>query len=214
MVSTRVNIRTWTILLAGAALLLAHGVWAQELLWRVTNPLEAEPPPAYAGNLSPFPIKEKPVEKIVQEVQEEEEQVATPELTAQQQKAMMAASLLAEIRNILKDDNAFVPDVSGVVVEGVMIGPRGGSILVDDEWRKIGDTVTVPVVSADKVVQLVESLEGIDANLASIVSDEVKARIAAAGPSQLKITSVGEDFVELSDDKGNPTVISFVSSGW
>jgi hypothetical protein len=61
---------------------------------------------------------------------------------------------------------------------------------------------------------LVESLEGIDANLASIVSDEVKARIASAGPSRLKITAVGEDFVELSDDEGSPTVISFVSSGW
>jgi hypothetical protein len=193
------------------------GVWgsvrAQELFWRVTNTLDAETPPAYADNLSPFPIKEKPVERVIREV-EEEEIIATPQLTAQQQRAMQAATLLAEIRNILKDDNAFIPDTSGVVVEGVMIGPRGGSILVGDEWRRIGDTVTVPVISADRVVQLIELLENTDANLASIVSEEVRSRIASAGPSKLKITAVGEDFVELSDDDGNPTVISFVSSGW
>jgi len=213
MAWTRANSITLSVLIVAAMLAWLGQSYAQELLWRVTNELEAEAPPAYAGNLSPFPIKEKPVEQVIEDVEEEEENLS-PELTANQQRAMMAASLLAEIRTILKDDNAFVPDVSGVVVEGVMIGSKGGSILVDDEWRKIGDTVFVPVVSADRVITLVESLEGINPNLASIVSDEVKARITSSGPSELKITAVGEDFVELSDGQGNPTVISFVSSGW
>jgi hypothetical protein len=41
-----------------------------------------------------------------------------------------------------------------------------------------------------------------------------KERLTSAGGSELTIDTVGEDFIELVDNQGNKSVISFVKSGW
>lgn len=189
----------------------AASAQAQEAVWRVENPEAAEVVPPYTGNLSPFPVRQKPVEEVIAPVVDPAEEEA---LSASQQQALQAASLLAEARETLRDPNAFRPDVSGVVVEAIVKGLKGPTILIGNEWLKKGATIQVPIVAADSVLNIVQRLEAIDPNLAAAVNGEVQERLTSAGGSELTIDSVGEDFIELVDNQGNKSVISFVKSGW
>jgi hypothetical protein len=49
-----------------------------------------------------------------------------------------------------------------------------------------------------------------DANLAKIVSDDLKTKMEGSDEASLTLTQIGKDFVELKDNFGEKHVISFV----
>lgn len=200
-------------LVAVGTLLVATAAQAQqESLWRVESKIAGEAPPPYANNLSPFPIKQRPVEETV--AVEEELQIDPQMAAEEQRKALQAAGLLSEIREILRDERAFSEDVSNINVQATARGPGGEMVLVNGVWRKLGDTMIVPIVSARRVVELLERLRGLDERLAQIVDDSVRERLEASGDARITISRVEAGRVIFVNLRGQEIVISYERSNW
>ena len=205
-----------------ATLLAATAASAQvrgEALWRVDSQTLSQQVPLYDGQPSPFPIK-LPPPPPEPEVAEGEEGVepAEPQLTSQQriaqQRAQRAASLMSRIRDILKQEEAFQPDLSGVIVEAIVSGGAGEMALVKGKWYFEGDYIQTPVVTANNLLTLMTGLESADEGLAQIVSDEVQAKLAKAGPERVLIRDISDRGIKLRLPGGHNHVISFSGSGW
>lgn len=204
--------------LVAAALGLILGLWltvaqAQEAYWRVTNGATGKPAPLYAGSASPFPIRKKPVkQEELSDISAIERTRNDAETTRRQQRAVMAASLLSEIRQILRDDKAFQEDTTGLQVGGISIGDGVKLALIKGDWMTIGDKITVPIRAAEKVLSLVDQLAMVDDHLAEIVRGEVQSRLSGTGPAKLKITEIKSNGVVLVSQHKHRTVISFEPS--
>ena len=201
--------------LLGLMLVFASaGAWAQmsgEALWRVENEKPSEPAPLYEGQTSPFPITLPPV--TVKETPIEVPKLSPQEQAAQKQ-AREAASRMSRIRDLLKDEEAFIPDVSGITIKAIAKGQQGRMALIKGQWLFEGDTIEAPVTTANELVQLLAGLEQIDTNLANIVSQEVENRLNSVGPRKVLIKKINDDSVTLRRPDGKAIVISFVSQGW
>lgn len=200
------------VLAAGVLLAAAPAQAQQESLWRVESKIAGDVPPPFANNLSPFPIKQRPVEETVAAAEEPQ---IDPQLAAEEQrKALQAAALLSEIREILRDEKAFSEDVSNVNVQATARGPGGEMVLVNGVWRKLGDSLIVPIVSAKRVVELLERLRGLDERLAQIVDESVRERLKASGDARISITRVESGRVVFTNLRGQEIVISYERSSW
>ena len=184
-----------------------------EALWRVDNELAAEPAPLYEGQASPFPIEEAPVVVRNVPVVDESPVLSKQEVAAQQQ-AREAASRMSRIRDLLKDEEAFIPDTSGVKISAIAKGQAGPMVLMKGNWFFEGDTIEAPVTTANELMELMGGLEQIDKNLANIVSQEVEARLNSIGPRKVLIKKINDQSVVLRRPDGKTVVISFVSQGW
>lgn len=203
----------FSLLLAlGLLLVVAQSAYAQqESLWRVENDAPGDVPPPFSNNLSPFPIKQRPV---VEEAVAAEPAV-DPQLAAEEQrKALQAAALLSQIREILRDEKAFSEDVSNVNVQATARGPGGEMVLVNGVWRKLGDTLIVPIVSAKRVVDLLEQLRALDERLAQIVDESVRERLVATGDARISITRIESGRVVFTNPRGQEIVITYERSSW
>lgn len=183
-----------------------------EALWRVDNKLPAEPAPLYEGQDSPFPMEEPPVVKQTAVV--EDAPVLTQQQVQAQQQAREAASRMSRIRDLLKDEEAFIPDTSGVRISAIAKGQAGPMVLMKGNWFFEGDTIEAPVTTANELMDLMKGLEQIDKNLANIVSQEVEARLNSIGPRKVLIKKINDKEVILRRPDGKSVVISFVSQGW
>lgn len=183
-----------------------------EALWRVDSEKPAEPAPLYEGQVSPFPIELPPV-TIKEKVAENQPTLSPQQMQAQQQ-AREAASRMSRIRDLLKDEEAFIPDVSGINIKAIAQGPSGAMALIKRNWFFEGDTIEAPVTTATQLLDLMSGLEQIDKNLANIVSAEVQARLESIGPRKMLIKKIKPTGVTLRRPDGKTIVISFVSQGW
>lgn len=202
------------ILLFQALSLEVSAANAPESLWRAESgkdvPSEVVPP--FTGGDSPFPQKIIP--------REPEPLVITPnasiteEMIRERERARRAAYLLERIRQIIMTESILAPDVSSVHIDAKVKGPNGARILIRNKWIEVGDPVVVPSRGTAEGVELLEELEELDANLASIVRADIEDRLAQSSTMNLKLGEIGDDFVRLVDDKKQDYVISVIPSGW
>lgn len=196
----------------------AHAQMRGEALWRVESEVPSQQVPLYDGQPSPFPIKEpppppEPEEEEVAQAEEQEPEL-TPEQRLAQQRTQRAASLMSRIREILKQESAFAPDLSVVVIEAIVSGQAGDMALIRGKWFFEGDYIETPVQTANNLLTLMSGLEQADENLAEIVQEEVETKLAEAGPERVLIREIAEDGVTLRLPDGHNHVISFNSQGW
>jgi hypothetical protein len=197
------------VVAALAALLAPHAAHAQEqAYWRATNPQPAVVAPAYEGEATPFPVKLKPVEHH-EDVAAQQKPEETPEPVAQHRQALMAASLLSEIRKNIRTTSSMKEDTSAVQVNAITRGPGGDIALIRGRWLGVGEYVTVPIIAAQKVQDLITQLDSVDHNLAGIVRKEVADRISNLGPAKLRIIAIRDSAVVVKNSKGQKTVITF-----
>lgn len=208
------------LFMALAALAATHA-YAQvrgEALWRAQSETPSQQVPLYDGQPSPFPIKQPPPPPEPEVVEGEEAEEVVPQLTPEQriaqQRTQRAASLMSRIRDILKKDEAFRPDLSGLIVEAVVSGEAGDMALIKGKWFFEGDYIQAPVATANSLMTLMAGLEGADKNLAQIVNDEVQAKLADAGPQKVLIRDISEGGVKIRMPGGHNHVISFNASRW
>lgn len=210
------NLKLVAALLGVAVVLSAAAAYAQvsgEALWRVDNEQSPEPAPLYEGQPSPFPIEVAPA--VVRNVETTDPApILTQQEVAAQQQAREAASRMSRIRDLLKDEEAFIPDTSGVKINAIAKGQAGPMVLMKGKWFFEGDTIEAPVTTANELMDLMTGLEQIDKNLASIVSQEVQARLDSIGPRKVLIKKINDNNVVLRRPDGKTIVISFVSQGW
>lgn len=189
-----------------------------EALWRAESEAPSQQVPVYDGEPSPFPIKQPPPppepEESDQQADEEQAPQLTPEQRIAQQRAERAASLMSRIRDILKADSAFKPDLSGIVIEAVVSGEAGDMALVKNKWFFEGDYIQTPVKTANSLMTLMSGLEQADENLADIVSEEVQTKLAEAGPERVLVRQIENKGMTLRLPGGHTHVISFNSQGW
>ncbi len=195
----------------------AHAQVRGEILWHVGNELESEPVPLYEGIGTVFSIRLPPVEEVEDEedaiVSAEENVLMMEELRAQQL-VRSAASKMSRIRDLLKDEEAFIPDVSSIKISAITSGKAGPMVLINRRWFMEGDTLEAPVVTAETLVGLLSDLEMIDNNLADIVREEVESRLSSIGPRRVMIRKINNDGINLRMPSGRLGVISFVNKGW
>lgn len=204
-----VSLKSKFIFAIALALLPVLAMASNEVLeWKVENSRkELERPPAYAtGERTPFPVKERPV--VVQPKFTPQDEA----LTESQLKAMEAADLLNEIRSVLARDDIFSVDVTNLVVDGVLFGEDGPSVLVDNVWYKEGSVIDVPAMAKESLLALLAELEVLDPSVADVVEGQVEGKVASVKSLTIKIVSVEEDKVTLMDDENQTHVISFIAS--
>lgn len=194
--------------LALAVILAASAAQAQESLWRGTNTDATDVVPAYAGNLSPFPLMQSSEELLPPPVFTE----AT--LTDTDRQAIEAAGILTEIRKMLKEDIAFMPDFSLVTVKAITIGPKGATALIGSNWQKQGSLLFVPMMQNGDVLGMLSRLQALDPNLAGVVREEVNTRVVSKGPAAMRISTITREVVEVTDPEGKKHKLPFAASGW
>ncbi len=192
--------------------LVATSASASELLWRVDNPLKAEIMPLYEDQITPFPVQEAP--RIAVAPQQQLTPRISEEMLIRRKRAMEAANLLSRVREILKDDKAFTPNVTSLKVEAVMESESGVMVLLNNQWRKKGETIEVPIASADEMLTLISQIGSVDENLSAAVQEEVDERMTSLGRMELEISKLEENAVIFTNQQGQEVVINFVRSHW
>lgn len=192
--------------------LVATSASAAELLWRVDNSLNSEVMPLYEDQITPFPVQEAP--RVVSIPQQQLTPRVSEEMLMRRKRAMEAANLLSRVREILKDDQAFTPNVTSLKVEAVMEADAGVMVLLNNEWRKQGETIEVPVASADEMLTLISQISSVDENLSAAVQEEVDERMTSLGRMELEIFELKENAVIFKNQQGKEVVINFVRSHW
>lgn len=205
-------------LIMATVLQTAHAQVRGEALWRVESEIPSQQVPLYDGQPSPFPVKQPPPPPEPEEgeevVQMEREPQLTPEQRIAQQRAQRAASLMSRIRDILKQEDAFRPDLSGVVIEAIVSGQAGDMALIKGKWFFEGDYIETPLQTANNLMTLMAGLKEADENLAGIVQEEVEDKLAEAGPGRVLVRDVNEKGITLRMPGGHNHVINFNTRGW
>lgn len=186
--------------------------FAAELLWRVDNEAKSEIMPLYEDQITPFPVQDAP--RIAITPQQNVSPRISEEMLKRRKRAMEAANLLSRVREILKDDKAFTPNVTSLKVEAVMESETGVMVLLNNEWRKKGEIIEVPVASAQEMLTLISQIGSVDENLSSAVQEEVDERMTSLGRMQLEISELKENAVIFKNQQGKDVVINFVRSHW
>lgn len=203
MVWTKVSLTT-----ALLGVVLSSAAYGQEPLWRGSNPDVTDLVPAYAGNLSPFPMRKAADELLPPPV------LTEPSLTEADHKAIEAASVLTEIRKLLKEDVAFTPDFSLIQVRAITIGPKGATALISNQWQRQGAILFVPMMQNNGIIGMLSRLQTLDPNLAGVVREEVNGRVLKQGPAAMRIAQITRQAVEVTDPEGKKHKLPFVASGW
>ncbi len=188
-----------------------------EVLWRVQNQNPAEAMELYVDQITPFPVQEAP--RVVTPQTTRQQPRVSPEILMRRKRAMEAANLLSQVREILNDKKAFTPDVSALSVGAIMQSEQENGepalmVLLNNQWRNQGEKIDVPIVSVDIMVDLIGRIESVDQNLAAAVQEEVEERMNEFGRMQLQISSIEEDGVIFKNTNGEDVVINFVRSRW
>ncbi|MEC9291636.1 MAG: hypothetical protein VX730_04465 [Pseudomonadota bacterium] len=179
-----------------------------EPFWRVLADETDVSMPAYNGERSPFPYVEPPKVEIV-EVFKEPEIIYDPSLIEREARNKKAAEILAEIRDILLSETAFNPDLSNVVVSGVIKGERGNSALIDNQWVGSGEELKVPVQAVDRLVGLVGYLRSLSPDLSESVQQKIDIKLAEIGRFKLRLDRIEERSVVFKDNNNKTYVILF-----
>ena len=191
-------------------------------LWSVQSSVKGEVVPPYTGLSSPFPepVREEtqPVSvPIVKPVEEPERRriVVTekkPEIRKRsfqdvlvEERTRKAGLLLQEIRRIIFDKEAFLPDLSVVRFDGMIKGQQRNErrVLYRNQWIEEGEPIAVKPLLNDKLYKLVADLETVDAGLARQVEEDLIEQMRGDGPILLTLHIIGEENLVLKDTLGS-----------
>jgi hypothetical protein len=177
---------------------------AQQLEWRVETGLKKlERIPAYAGERTPFTVKEKPkaIKKRVVKIERPKE------LNAEQVQALRAADVLNEIRTVLNNEEIFNADTSTLKVSAVMSIDGVKSALIKNRWYEEGSKLDVPVAAKENLLSLVDALKKLDRSLAEVVENQVQEKIQIIKNLSLQLDRIDDNQVHFSDEQGKKHVI-------
>lgn len=177
-----------------------------QLEWRVETDFEKlELVPAYAGENTPFTVKEKPrsIKKRVVKIERPEE------LNEDQVLALRAADILNEIREVLSKEEIFNADTSTLNVNAVMSIDGIKSALIKNRWYEEGAKLEVPVAAKETLLSLVDTLKDLDQNLAEIVETQVQEKIQIVKNLSLTLERIDDNQVHFTDEQGKKHVINF-----
>tara|TARA_R110000868_G_scaffold218576_1_gene469021 strand:+ start:166728 stop:167354 length:627 start_codon:yes stop_codon:yes gene_type:complete len=173
--------------------------------WRVESSFpKLEKAPAYAHGSTPFPVRAeppKPVKVVKVEVPKE--------LSESQKRALQAADILSEIRQILNDKDIFNADTSEIIVEAIIQADGNRSALIKNRWYENGGVIDVPIVAKEHLLSLVDVLSELDESLAEIVEAQVNEKIELVHNLSLTVQKINENSVEFVDAEGKTHVIKF-----
>lgn len=190
----------------------------REALWRVESLNNSEQTPLYDGKSTPFIVRKPPPpptpEEVAQERQAQAQAQLSPEELLAQERAQKAASLMSRIRDTLKEDKAFLPDLSGIVIEAIVEGQAGKMAYIKRKWFFAGDHIRTPIMTAQALLSLLVNLEELDKNLAEIVRKEVETRLSSIGPQKVLIKEINKKGITIRLPQGRTRVISFKPRGW
>jgi len=182
------------------SLLGAVPSWAQnsgELQWRVVNQAAPAIVPLYERMPSPFPISQAakaPAEDVPTGPTEEE---------IQQQKAILAAT--SKVSSMVSSMQALEPNLSGLQFGGSMQGPAGYAVLLNGKWVKAGTRLQVPSQASRAVMEVIQTLDGLDPQAAESYRATLIQRVAST-PSVLSITRITSQSVVLQQG-GRPWTV-------
>ena len=187
---------------------------SRELLWRVHNLSPAEKIPPFSGEPSLFPQRTEPAKFEDPQLNAPITPVLSEEEKQERDRVRRAASLLEDIREVIQTEGVFRPDVSGIEVMGQISNENGSKVLIDNAWIGVGDPVEVPTRGVEKAIRLVEDLQMLDPQLATIVQEDIDDRLSEAEVIELSVGKIEMDYVTLVDTAGAEYVISIIPAGW
>ncbi len=176
----------YAALAACPALVMAQSV---EPEWRVVNVEPAQVVPLVESPANPFPqVKEEVKEVVPQNTFEDE-----------QEKARRAQ--LDGLKQFVEGAPLVGPDMGSIRVGGYMVGPRGGSALMNGKWMKVGDSFKVSTRARPEATSTLQLLKSMRDGEADAMVERLESRMANPAPVTLKITGINEKQVDVSDGK-------------
>lgn len=170
-------------------------VWAMaqtvEPEWRVINTEPAQAVPLVEGPVNPLPqVKEEVVPEVVVPVRTEEDI---------RKEAMRAQ--LEGLMQFVDGAPVVAPDMASVRVGGYMVGPKGGAVLMNGKWMKVGDSFKVGSRARPEASSTLQLLKSMRDGEADTMAARLEARMANPAPVTLKIIAISEKQVEVGDGK-------------
>jgi hypothetical protein len=187
-----------------------------DAMWSVSNKEKKEIVPSYTGGESPFPIQIKntatlKVRKSTEKRSKRKRVVVRKSKRMQKvDNSEKIGTILKDIHRVVAEKEAYNPDVDAISIEGRIESTFGAKVLIHNNWFSVGENILVAIMQTDELTSLIEDLASMDANLAKIVSDDLKTKMEGSDEASLTLTQIGKDFVELKDNFGEKHVISFV----
>lgn len=205
---------SWVCVLA---LLFAVDVSAQqntESFWRVESSVSLTIVPPYAGEPSPFPVQQKPViiqpEVPVDEISEQERAEAA--LAAERER--QAAEIQNEIRKLVENETLFEPDMSGIAIKGQLTANGKPSVLMENQWIRVGQKARVPIRRAEKSFELLRVLGELNEELGKSMEQEIQEKIKNNSKMNITLTSISGTTAVFTDGRKQTHVISFTPTSW
>ncbi|MFZ2619730.1 MAG: hypothetical protein WAX89_02560 [Alphaproteobacteria bacterium] len=192
----------WVLVFASLSL----SVHAQEVLWSVDNSDESEIVPLYEGQNNPFFTYAKPPEVKAQEVEE-----AKDAAELERQRINNAAGqILQRIRAQLDSGQFSSPQVYGLKIDGYLKSATGEpKVLIKNEWKGVGDLISVATQVADKVSGLLAELSVYSPTAAEKMADEVEEKVKFINSYELRLYKINSQQIELKDSEGKIFVIAY-----
>jgi hypothetical protein len=185
---------------------------SSDLLWRVENLTPVEQVPDYNAYESPLPQQQQNPADLLPPP-DFEVALSAAEL-AERERSRRTARLLEEIRKLMGSDNVFAPDLSGLSVNGIVQARGEFSALMQGQWVKVDDIISVPVKGVIKAYEMLGELETLDEDLAEIVGEELEDKIETASQLDLTVKEINVGTIELVGPNGEHQVLSVIPSGW
>ncbi len=200
-----------------------------DAMWSVVNKEKAEVVPSYTGGESPFPVnvvvhkktklkfkgskkgqykRKKIVRKKI--IRKKIVRKKLDEKSKKEIKEEKIAMLIKKIHEALNNKKAYSMDIDSISVEGVINSTFGKKVLINNKWFALGENISVNILQADTITDLVAQLETLDKDIAKIVEEDLTNKMEDFEGASLILTKIDKDFIELKDNFGKKHVISFV----
>lgn len=187
----------------------------KDAMWNVENTEKKQIVPSYTGGDSPFPVQIKSAADL--KLQRTDNHKRLKRVVVKRKKPSKGADnseqiseLLKEIRSIIAAKQAYNPNTDTIRIDGRIDSTFGAKVLIHDRWFSVGENILVSIMQTNELLNLIEELKSLDSNLAEIVSGDLKTKMEESKHTELVLTKIGKDFVELKDNLGKTHVISFV----
>lgn len=188
------------ITLGLCVLLLAQGANAQdkESAWRVINQASVTIVPNFKGEENPFPIKFAPKVEVVEEI--DYEALA---------RAEKRASLIKELRDIIRVNDAYQASFGTRKLRGRIKGRDGEKVLIGRDWLKVGSTFEVSVGGVSDVLSKLDALKEIDPKSAAAMEKQLRTIIPSGDTIVMKIIDITTTEVLVKDSLGKDYTLQF-----
>jgi|GEM_PF-2318989 len=173
-------------------ILVATGHTQQrEPAWRIINAAPAQAVPDYANEPNPFPIFAKPEKSDAPEVDYEA-----------LKRAQDRAQIIAELRQVILNNNAYTPDFSPYKATGYLVGRNGPQALMGSHWVQKGDVITVNISGTQRILDLQNSLKELDPKAAKELAKDLARIVPQSNQIKTTVLKVSPSEVILQDTTG------------